>query len=263
MPMQVVETAAPRARIASACLCVIPTPIRERLLFGGLRRQSLVQRLIGGPASATIRYSSGVLSGLRFDCFTSEKYFWLGADYERDLLPTILAALSGVSVVYDVGAHAGFWSLVFARLCPTGQVFAFEPDPENRARLEVNSAQLPNIRVLPFAVSDRSGTVRFEQGSSVSHVAGKGGIEVRTIALDSCGLPPPGLIKIDIEGHGATALAGARAAIASHQPRILAEIHNREEQYAIEELRTLGYELRQIETDATFPFHIVAGIVEN
>ena len=261
MGIQIVETAAPRARVALACLSAIPPSIREPLLFGGVRRQSLVQRVIGGPASATIRYSSGILSRLRFDCFTSEKYFWLGAGYERELVPLIREALSDVSVVYDIGAHAGFWSLMFASLCPNGQIFAFEPDPANRARLEVNAAQMPNIRVLPFAVSDRAGTVRFEQGSSISHATEKGGIEVRTIALDSCDLPAPGFVKMDIEGHGAMALAGARATIASHHPKILAEIHNREEQDAMKELRALGYELQLVETNATFPFHMLAEVV--
>jgi FkbM family methyltransferase len=261
MGIQIVETAAPRARLALSCLSAIPPSMREQLLFGGVRRQSFVQRLIGGPASATIRYSSGILSGLRFDCFTNEKYFWMGADYERELAPLIRAALSAVSVVYDIGAHAGFWSLVFASLCPTGQIFAFEPDPANRARLEVNAAQLPNIRVLPFAVSDRAGTVRFEQRGSISHATEKGGIAVRTIALDSCELPTPGFVKMDIEGHGAMALAGARATLASHHPKILAEIHNREEQDAMEELRALGYELKLVETNATFPFHILAEVV--
>jgi FkbM family methyltransferase len=259
--MEIQRTGASRARVAFACLSAVPPSIRERLLFGGVRRQSLVQRLIGGPASATIRYSGGILSGLRLDCFTSEKYFWMGADYERELVPLIHEALSVVSVAYDIGAHAGFWSLVFASLCPAGQIFAFEPDPANRARLEVNAAQLPNICVLPCAVSDRAGTVRFEQGSSTSHAIENGGIEVRTIALDSCELPTPGFIKMDIEGHGALALAGAKATIARGHPTILAEIHNREEQEALEDLRALGYELQLVGTNRTFPFHILADVV--
>jgi len=143
-------------------------------------------------------------------------------------------------------------------LCPAGRVFAFEPDPANRARLEINATQLPNIRILPFAVSDRTGSVRFEQARSNSRVIENGRLEVRTIALDTCELPPPGLVKMDIEGHGAIALAGARGMISCHHPRILAEIHNREEQDAMEELRTLGYEIQAGETRAIFPFHMFA-----
>ena len=43
------------------------------------------------------------------------------------------------NVVLDIGAHIGYYALMFAKLVgPHGKVFAFEPEPGNFAILEKN-----------------------------------------------------------------------------------------------------------------------------
>jgi len=46
---------------------------------------------------------------------------------------------------------------------------------------------------------------------------------VRVRRLDDLGLPPPDLIKIDVEGHEAGVLAGAKGTLVRHQPLVIVE----------------------------------------
>jgi FkbM family methyltransferase len=228
----------------------IPSKLRERLLFGGVHRQSLVQRAIGGRALASIR----LRDSLRFQCWTDEKYFWLGDDFDADLLPAIKEVAAGMDTVYDIGAHAGFYAMLFAE--SASQVFAFEPDEDNCRRLRFNCAQLPNISIQPYALSDRAGMLHLEQCGSMSHIVETGGLSVRCTTLDECQLPPPNLIKLDVEGHGARVLAGGTHTIGRYRPRIVMEVHNGEELEALESLT--AYRVERFESAARFPYHILA-----
>lgn len=64
----------------------------------------------------------------------------------------------------DIGANIGYYTILAATLAgPQGRVLAFEPQPAIRELLNANLAlnRLSNVTVLPCALSDRTGTVRF------------------------------------------------------------------------------------------------------
>ena len=260
-PAESLLRGAARRNAVRRLLALIPPNVREPLVFGGARRQLALQRLIGGPSSVAITYNRGLLRGLKFRCLTSEKYFVMGADYERRLVGAILPLLGPRSVVYDVGAHAGFWSLVFSRACPEGSVCAFEPSPANLQRLKENVAQVANVLVVPRAASDASGSVRFSEGGSCSSVSPEGEIEVETVQLDHCGVPRPSFIKIGVEGHAARVLAGAARILEACRPAILCEVHNREEDEAVRGLA--GYRVCEMERSRRFPMHLLAAPSES
>ena len=57
--------------------------------------------------------------------------YWTG-QYEFAIQQALSRHLKDGHTFYDVGANAGFFSLVAARLVgPAGQVYSFEPLPEN------------------------------------------------------------------------------------------------------------------------------------
>lgn len=63
-------------------------------------------------------------------------------------------------VVLDVGAHIGYYTLLLARLVgPSGEVLAFEPDPDNFALLERNVRLngYSTVRCVNAAAADRTG----------------------------------------------------------------------------------------------------------
>lgn len=245
--------------IALKAMSGIPSALRERLVFGGYRRQLALQRLLGGPRSLLVRYTRGPLLGLKFTCESTEKYFILGADFEHELIPVLRNVLKPTDVVYDIGANAGYWSLAFSRFCPKGAVYAFEPSPTNYARLEVNTAGAPNILPIRSAVSDGTGTARFSDRGSVSSIRLDGELEVKRMRLDDSNLPLPNFVKVDIEGHAGSAFCGAIDLLRRSKPIIICEIHNRLEEVAVSStLGALGYRIENIEPERSFPFHVLA-----
>jgi FkbM family methyltransferase len=157
-------------------------------------------------------------------------------------------------VVFDVGAHFGYYTLLASKLVgDSGKVISFEPSPANLARLyrhiELNSRR--NVQVLELAVSDHEGTARFETrtGSGVGHLADDGPLEVRLTTLDSLTqLPRPQVMKIDVEGAEVGVLQGAKALLQNARPIIFLSLHGEElKATCLEILEGYGYTFRHME----------------
>ncbi|MEQ1710405.1 MAG: FkbM family methyltransferase, partial [Hyphomicrobium sp.] len=138
--------------------------------------------------------------------------------FDPEDLDTLAAAIGPGFVFIDVGANVGAYSLfVAARGGPTATVIAVEPHPVVRSRLAFNVAASGHTgtRIVPHALSDRSGTVRLRilagniGNTTIAEGADArfedGGIEVETETLlglaQRLGLQRIDAIKMDIEGH--------------------------------------------------------------
>lgn len=125
----------------------------------------------------------------------------------------------GMNVV-DVGANLGYYTLVAADLVGAkGQVFAFEPDPENFSLLEKNikSNNYFNAKALRFAVSSKPGAVKLflceeHRGNhrTFDSQDERKTIEVRATSLNYFFKPSfrIDVIKIDVEGAEAMVFEG-------------------------------------------------------
>jgi FkbM family methyltransferase len=192
----------------------------------------------------TIPVAAGALAGaqLLLDLQT-EKDYWLGT-YEPELQAAISSLAQPGMVVYDIGANIGYVSLLLRRkVGEKGQVYAFEPLPENLERLRTNLALnglTSQVMVVAGAVVERSKPVRFLVGPSggmgkVEGAAGRQGISYRDsilvdgISLDEfvydSGNPTPDLIKMDIEGGEALAVKGMERLLHEARPVLLMELH--------------------------------------
>lgn len=137
----------------------------------------------------------------------------------------------------DVGAATG-WFAIPAALSHV-RVIAVEPNPAVRDRLRQNMAENAlvepdEITVVPAAASAGAGTATFWHNPNVPLTSG-GSIEcptcnrpsqitVPTVALDTvCAGLEVALIKIDVEGHEMSVLAGAEATIARCRPYLVLE----------------------------------------
>lgn len=276
--MEVVAGELPRSgRLALGLLARLPAASREWLLFNesaaGAVAQKTLQRVLGGPLPVRIQFTDRLLRGLVFECLTSEKYFVLGQSFEQESQRAVAAVLSPGDVVYDVGAHVGFWSFVFAALCvPDGRVFAFEPSPQNFPRLRRNIELNPTLRVTPLnaGASDTESRARLSIRGSCSRVVedhadpATATAEVRLVRLDDFafrdGHPLPAFLKIDVEGHAARVLTGARRVLAERRPPLLIELHDPAEVAGVRAiLDQYGYRVETLDRRGAFPYNVAAG----
>jgi FkbM family methyltransferase len=112
--------------------------------------------------------------------YVQRNLFWLG-EHDRWDSYHIRHLLPSGAIVCDVGCNFGYYSLTLAdSLKPNGRLFAFEPHPTTRARLERNIAlnQLGDvITVVPYGLSDVPGTVRMtsrKNNTGASYICGDG-----------------------------------------------------------------------------------------
>ena len=180
--------------------------------FHRLGRASL--RLI--PRNLALPVLSGVNRGLRWRLGAGVKRCWLG-QYETRELALMARCVRPGGVVYDLGAHAGYYSLAAARAVgPGGRVFAFEPDATNLDDLRFHVARngLKQIEIVPHPVGLKHGDlVGFGAGASSfeGHVVAGG--DLRLVSIDGwraeTNAPPPNFVKMDVEGFELEALDGA------------------------------------------------------
>ncbi|HDZ89214.1 MAG TPA: FkbM family methyltransferase [Deltaproteobacteria bacterium] len=144
-----------------------------------------------------------------------------GSPDESKIAFEILKAAEIKGVMIDVGAHWGSALAPFARR--GWEVFCFEPDPENRKRLEYLFGHLPNVKIDPRAVSDRpkEGGVLYksEESTGISALspfrpthrpAYKVNVTTLKSFFEEKGLSSPAVdfLKIDAEGFDLHVLRG-------------------------------------------------------
>lgn len=157
--------------------------------------------------------------------------------YDYPITRLIETLIAPGMVFFDVGANAGFFSLLASTRCE--QVYAFEPLPSNLRRigrnLEIN--HLKNVTVVDRAVGDREDTATLyvpdsdNSGlASLNSSVGGTSFAVPLITLDGFvrerGLTRVDVIKIDIEGAEVMAFEGAREMLSRPDaPDVIFEAH--------------------------------------
>lgn len=165
-----------------------------------------------------------------------QQIFWYGY-YEKDAV-LCWEALSGKdSVVLDIGANTGYYSLIAAAKGAT--VYAFEPVSQVRQELTDNIALNPELRIHPVATAlgagsgminifiagaDNRGMSGFHQPDNFSGQTE----QVPLITADTWaageGIGNPSLIKIDTEGAEPDILKGMQELIGKGRPDIFMEL---------------------------------------
>lgn len=228
---------------------IAPTNLAGRILRLPLRFLRLL------PSTTKVWIVQGPLRGWRWIVASAAHGCWLGT-YELDKQKRLTRMVKPGDVFFDIGAHAGFFTLLAAKLVgETGKVFAFEPLPSNynflKQHVQING--IHNVVGFQAAVSDRSGTASFQEGhSSVTGRLSQGGtIPVEVLTLDELyaagKIPLPDCVKIDVEGAEAAALKGARRVLTEGKPTISIETHGYEaHEECLGLLRSLGYDCESL-----------------
>jgi len=179
------------------------------------------------------------------------------------------------AVFYDVGANDGVFSVGYAPRCRV--VHAFEPSSVSHRRLveRVVERGLGNVRTHRLALSDRNGEMRLHRytddtfnslyergGEQLAHYSlGEASSEsVRVVRLDDVvrelRLPPPDVVKIDIEGAELFALRGGELTIRGSMPVILVE-------YSVDNTGNAGYERTEIAALLSDWGYLIRGLFRN
>lgn len=183
--------------------------------------------------------------------------YFFGEYDERHEIRLLQQILRPGDCFWDVGANIGFFSLTAARLVgPSGRVVAFEPAAHAWQVLQNNVALNPghNIQLVRLALSDRSGQATLHRqadfadggASLISRPGYHQESEVVAILplhdyLRQTGGPPPTFLKVDVEGHEASVLAGGRQLLQGPQPPlILLEMNDAADIFT--RLQTAGYQ---------------------
>ena len=150
--------------------------------------------------------------------------------YEPQETAIVSSLLSDGSVMIDVGANIGYFTLLAAEECgPSGSVIAFEPDDVNRGYLVANaeSGEHDNIEIHSEAVSSREGAralylsaTNFGRHSfaaaNVPNRAARAFVPTTTLDAAAADIPESSelVIKIDVEGAEGEVLRGGSKTLA-------------------------------------------------
>ncbi|MCX6213640.1 FkbM family methyltransferase [Spirosoma sp.] len=152
--------------------------------------------------------------------------------FEETETQTILSFVKANTVMLDIGANMGFYSIRVGQKAVHGKVFAFEPDPGNYATLQKNLVlnNLTNVTAYNAALSDKKETLRlykhpfnvgdyrlYNDGDFTEYV------DVPTLRLDDTIKERVDLIKIDVQGFEYFVLKGGQALLAKYMPIVISE----------------------------------------
>jgi FkbM family methyltransferase len=164
------------------------------------------------------------------------QYVYLSGEYEPATSVLFRRLLRPGDTVLDIGANAGYYSLLAARLVgAAGHVFAFEPLPRTRQLLQSNTRlnHFRNVTIREEALSDENGFATFFQAPD-DHT-GKSSLlpvtsyattrRVATARLDDL-LPAQSvtLVKIDVEGVECRVLDGMTKCLSRCRPDLIVEV---------------------------------------
>lgn len=141
------------------------------------------------------------------------------------------------ALLFDIGAHFGIFSLAAAHF--GGRAVAVDPSPSATRMIGIQAALndcANDIQVVRAAVSDVDGTLDLLSSGVLSAgyfsvTRGRPRSELTTtpaMTVDKMThqFGAPTHIKIDVEGHEAAVLRGARATLSQFSPILFLELHN-------------------------------------
>lgn len=226
--------------------------------------------LVGGRL-ASVEISKGVRMAVSPQDNLGHHLFYYGVyePVQRGLWEQLLAQ-GEKSIVLDVGANTGYYSLLAAARRNVARVVCFEPNPMVtpilRYNVQANSALASKVTIVEAAAGDVDGIVSFHRNRA-EHNFGLGSLRARTdddvtvdvpmVRLDrhlpSMSIERVDLVKIDVEG---AELAVLRGLLEFGRPTLVIEVHphilpsfGARLADVVEALRMAGYGLHRLQED--------------
>ena len=153
-------------------------------------------------------------------------------EYLENQIELLKNFINDTSVIYDVGANIGSFSIAFARIASKGSIFAFEPERHSFYSLCGNVAinNLNNVYCYPYAIGKESGTIfvpeidheqNFDHGwIELTKQYNCNGYNSVVTNIDSIKSNSCNLLKINTCGMEIDVLQGGLATIDAYKPYI-------------------------------------------
>lgn len=262
----------------STCAARALRPVGRRLAtIRGLRR--ITHRFEAAFANASPVVIEDFDGRWRFECHLSEhmgaQIFWRGA-YSGTQLRELHRLLPSDGTFIDAGANQGEFTVTAAGIARAGQVYAFEPAPWLRERLQRNLAlnEFRNVTVVPHGLSDARAVLAFydEPRRETTGPRNEGLISLypdarrsrpvgqfSVIALDewaaAVSLSRLDILKADVEGAALRLLQGAAHTLERFRPVLLLECNDAS-------CRSAGYSAGELVTHLRDALQYRVGVVE-
>jgi FkbM family methyltransferase len=152
------------------------------------------------------------------------------------LLVAHRALRSPGTAVYDIGAATGAYAAAFAKVQTVSDVIAFEPLADSFAELARRAGELPVIRPYRLALGDEPGRFELQRSAwrdtssflplaermrsefpSAARIEGPEPVDVARLddVVANEGLPPPDVVKMDVQGFEDRVIRGGRTTLRS------------------------------------------------
>lgn len=226
--------------------------LRARAINGILRRlrrpllrllpESTVGR-IPAVGRVQVRASHSTVVLLESDGTDSlaSSLYWNGLQaFEPETVDLYMRLLRQASIVLDVGAYTGLYTLLAAVECRDRTVHAFEAVPQTFEALmrNIEANSLDNVNPVWGAVANLDGetqlhiphstTLPFSASTKPGFRKARESVAVPALKIDTYveanGVPSVDLIKIDTEGTEHEVLQGARTVLERDRPLIVCEV---------------------------------------
>lgn len=174
-------------------------------------------------------------------------------------------------IIYDIGSCVGHWASIAHKIFPEAIIYCFEPNQDLYRVYETNEngeliiKGMEFTRVYPILLSDEDGREVNYHYSKV-HIGGNSYyrenspffnefVKMKTTRLDSVDIPPPDLVKIDVQGAELDVMKGGVEKLKNTRHLVVEMQHVDYNQGApkvdegIEYIRSLGFTYKEVVND--------------
>jgi FkbM family methyltransferase len=192
---------------------------------GWLANHRIIRRLAGPSKEiAWARVQGGYLVAAPLDDHVGRAIFYVG-ELDRKITWVCSRLVRPGDTVLDIGANLGMVSLILSAMVgPSGQVHAFEPNPDMQSLMgdAITRNRIHNVILHPIALGSQAGEVMLSvprgNAGAASVVAARGlsesvdiPVQMRTLSavMAEHDVDQIRLVKIDVEGFESEVLIGA------------------------------------------------------
>lgn len=185
----------------------------------------------------------------RIDTATQDTVMYKGVELELFLLEKLIRQ---DTAFFDVGANIGDYLHVAGKYLPSNLIYGFEPQPILADRLR---ALFPDdtIEAIAFSDTEKTATLKiplihgqaYTSRATLTKIREEGEDGAETLSVPTTTIDQyrtkladtsVGCIKIDVEGHERSVIAGAHNTIIDNKPNLIVEIEQRHHTEPISEI---------------------------